>query len=234
MSDLITMMWKEITEFFNNRRSLRVFIIAVLAMGILPAISFAHHQTNYTFDFIRVIYVLFAATIVVAQTAPDLVLHERNGHTLDYLLTTRLPDYSIFGAKVLISSALGYIAAIIALAVQIIATALIGKTGWNLLGLNMPVERLVVFGLTACLCLYVSVIGTFVALRVGEQRAAYMVTIFSVGLLIGPFLVGWLHISTTLQWIAHVTISFAIIAIGLGLLGLRLFRRDMLVLFLQD
>lgn len=90
------------------------------------------------------------------------------------------------------------------------------------------------FGLTAGLSLYVAVVGTFVALRVGEQRAAYMVTIFAVGLLTVPFLVGWLQVSLTIAWLTRAAIVFAGFSILLGLLGLRLFRREMLVLYLQE
>jgi hypothetical protein len=179
-------------------------------------------------------YVLFAAVIVVGNTAPDLVLHERVGHTLDYLLTTRLPDYAIFGAKVLISFAIGYLAAMLALGIQLVATGLIGGAGWHWLSLALPLGRVVIFGISAGLSLYVAVVGTFVALRVGEQRAAYLVSILSVGVLLIPFLVGWVHLSLTLPWVSHAAMILGAVAVFLGLVGLRIFRRDMLVLYLQE
>jgi ABC-type transport system involved in multi-copper enzyme maturation permease subunit len=239
MSDLITMMQKEVAEFFGNRRFLSVFAIAVLAMGVLPALTFARHghaslgHSPLAMIF-RVVYVLFATAVVVAQTAPDLVLHERVGHTLDYLLTTRLPDYAIFGAKVIVSFIVGYLAAMLALVIQLIAAGLVGGSGWHWLFLSLPLGRVVAFGMTADLSLYVAVVGTFVALRVGEQRAAYMVSIFSVGLLIVPFLVGWLHFSLTMAWGTQTAWVFGGFAVALFLLGLRAFRRDLLVLYLQE
>ncbi|TGE31093.1 hypothetical protein [Desulfosporosinus sp. Sb-LF] len=90
------------------------------------------------------------------------------------------------------------------------------------------------FGITAELLLYVAVIGTYVALRIGEQRAAYMATIFAVILLTVPFLAGWLPFSFTMQWVTRTAIIFGVFVIVLGFLGLRLFRRDMLVLYLQE
>lgn len=163
-----------------------------------------------------------------------MVLHERIGHTLDYLLTTRLPDRSIFGAKVLLSSANGYVAAILALAIQLIAVALFSGSGWQWLFLSLPIGRIAAFGISADLSLYVAVIGTFVALRVGEQRAAYMITICAVALLIVPFVIGWLHLSLTTEWVTRAAIVFGAVAIVLCLIGLRLFRRDKLVLYLQE
>ena len=234
MIDLITVMWKEIAEVFGSLRSLRIFAISILVMGILPAFTFAHKSSSPMVTNIRVIYVLFAAAIVVAQTAPDMVLHERIGHTLDYLLTTRLPDHAIFGAKVLVAFAVGYLAAMLALVIQLVSASLLGGSGWQWLFLASPIGRVVAFGITADLCLYVAVIGTFVALRIGEQRAAYMVTIFAVGLLTVPFLAGWFHFSVTMQWMTRVAIVFGVFAIALGFLGLKLFRRDMLVLYLQE
>ncbi len=236
MHDLWTMMEKEFAELRGNRRFLWVFLFAVLAMGVLPSLTFAHHhgQLGAMGTIFLVLYVLFATVIVVANTAPDLVLHERVGHTLDYLLTTRLSDRAIFGAKVATAAIVGYMAAMLAIAVQLVAAAFLSGSGLHWLFLGQPGGRIIAFGVTAGLSLYVAVIGTFVALRVGEQRAAYMVTILSVGLLVVPFLAGWLHLSLTTVWIGHAAEWLGIIALGLGAIGLRLFRRDMLVLYLQE
>lgn len=237
MRDLGSVMWKEIAEFVGNARSLRVFAIAVLAVGILPALSARHGALGDTTELgllFHVLYVLFASAIVVANTAPDLVLHERVGRTFDYLLATRLPDSAIFGGKVLVAAAVGYVAALGAAAVQLATTALLSGSGWNWLFLALPAGRILVFGFTAALALYVAVIGTFVALRVGEQRSAYLVTILSLGVLVLPLALGWIPISLTTAWFGHAAELFGAFAILLGLVGVRLFRRDMLVLYLQE
>ncbi len=238
MSDLTAMMWKEIAEFLGNRRFFLTFSVAVLAMGILPALTFANHQipgmSSPLMAMIRSMYALFAAVVVVAQTAPDLVLHERVGHTLDYLLTTRLSDRAIFAAKVLVASMVGYCAAMVATGVQLVASGLLGGGGFHWLFLVPPIGRVVVFGFAAALSLYVAVIGTFVALRVGEQRAAYMLTLLSIGLLLVPFLAGWLHIQPTMYWMVRAALVFGAFTVALGLFGLSVFRRHMLVLYLQE
>lgn len=240
MGDLTTMMWKETSELFGNRRFSIIFIVAILAMGVLPTLALAKHHgpvidsNSVLLVMLRLAYVLLATAIVVAQTAPDMVLHERVGHTLDYLLTTRLSNYAIFGAKVLVSSVVGYVVALLAVLIQLVATALIGGDGWNWLYLALPIGRVSVFAISAALSLYVSVIGTFVALRVGEQRAAYMVSILAIGLLIVPFLLGWIKFSLTTPWVTHAAIIVGGIAVVLGVIGVRVFRRDMLVLYLRD
>ncbi len=240
MGDLTTMMWKETSELFGNRRFSIVFTVAILAMGVLPTLALAKHHghiiaaNSLLLVMIRLVYVLLATAIVVAQTAPDMVLHERVGHTLDYLLTTRLSNYAIFGAKILVSSLVGYVVALSAVFIQLVVTALIGGGGWNWLYLGLPIGRVSVFAITAALSLYVSVVGTFVALRVGEQRAAYMVSVLAIGLLIVPFLLGWLTFSLTTLWVTHAAIIVGAIGIALAVVGLRVFRRDMLVLYLRD
>ena len=236
MFDLRTMMAKEFAELRGNRRFFWVFLLAVLAMGVISSLTFAHNHGHFGAlgTIFLVLYVLFATVAVGANTAPDLVLHERVGHTLDYLLTTRLSDRVIFGAKVATAFLVGYVAAMLTIGVQLIVVALLGRHGFQWLYLALPGGRIIAFGITAGLSLYVAVIGTFVALRVGEQRAAYVVTLLSVGLLMVPFIAGWLHGSLTTAWIGHAAMGLGAIAAVLGVIGSRLFRRDMLVLYLQE
>ena len=237
MRDLVNVMWKEIAEFLGNQRSLRVFGVAVLIMGVLPTLT---GRTTAVGDAaalrmaIEALYVLFAAAIVVANTAPDLVLHERVGRTLEYLIATRLPDSAIFGGKVLVSAAVGYVAALVAIALQLVANAVLAGHGFSWLYLALPEGRILALGLTADLALYLAVVGTFVALRVGDQRGAYLVTILSLGVVIAPFLLGWVHIALTTAWFAHAAEVFGAVALLLGGLGVLLFRREMLVLYLQE
>lgn len=237
MRDLATVLWKEFAEFVGNSRSLRVFGLAVVLMGVLPTIT-TRHTGNGDTEALRLVigaaYTLFASVIVVANTAPDLVLHERVGRTLDYMLATRLPDGAIFLGKVIMAAALGYVAALVATALQLVFTALLSGGGWSWLFLAAAPGRILVFAMPAALALYVAVVGTFVALRVGEQRSAYLVTVLSIGVLIVPFLLGWLHITLTTVAFAHAAVGLGIFALVLAALGVRLFRREMLVLYLQE
>lgn len=231
------MIHKEILESFGHRRFLAVFALAALLTGVLPALSLAHahsHALGGDLMLFRAIYVLLAAVIVVAQTAPDLVLHERVGRTLDYLLTTRLPDAAIFGSKLVVAAGSGYAAAVLALGVQLVLAALLGHSGWSWLFLALPIGRVAVFGITAGLTVYLAVVGTFVALRIGEQRTAYMATMLSVGVLIAPFALGWLTLTLTATWMSQAALVFGAVAVALALVGLGLLRRERVVLYLQD
>jgi ABC-type Na+ efflux pump permease subunit len=237
VNDVRAMVWKEVAELLGSRRFLWVFMAAVLGMGVLPALSFARQGERaiaVVGVLFLVLYVLFAAVIVVANTAPDLVLHERVGHTLEYLLTTPLSVRAIFGAKIAVAAFVGYVASMLSLGVQLVAVAMLSGKGLHWLFLAQADGRAIAFGVTAGLSLYVAVVGTFVALRIGEQRAAYMVTVFSVGLLIVPFIAGGLHVHLTVNWVSHAALWLGVIAVGLAALGLRIFQREMLVLYLQE
>ncbi len=237
MRDLSTMVWKEIAEFIGNKRALRVFGIAVLIMGIIPTITARHTAIGAAAAIralVEVLYVLFATLIVVANTAPDLVLHERVGRTLDYLLATRLPDSAIFLGKVIVSAATGYLAAMVAIALQLLVYAALVGHGWSWLYLAEPIGRILAFGITAALAVYVSVVGTFVALHVGDQRSAYLVTVLSIGVILAPLLLGWVQIQSTTSWFADAAMIFGAIAILLAAIGVLLFKREMLMLNLQE
>ena len=241
MADLATMLWKEAREFAGNRRFLRYFGIAVLLFGVLPSLEHRAGQSGAAAALSAILglaYVGFSSAIVVAQTAPDLVLHERSGHTLEYLLATRLPDAAIFLGKVLLSAAVGYGTALLTLAVQMLAVNVLhhggAATGWQWGVLASPLGRVLALAGPAALDIYIATVGTFVALRAGDQRAAYMVTMLCVGILVLPFVFGLLPVHATTAWAARTVAELAGLAIVLVAVGIALFRRERLVLYLQE
>lgn len=237
MSDLGTILWKELAEFAGNRRFLRVFGIAVLLFGVLPSLEQARGgaaTAGAVGAVLSLIYAVLSGVIVVAQTAPDLVLHERTGRTLEYLLATRLSDAAIFIGKVLVGATVGYLATLLTVAVQIIALDARSGGAWSWQYLKFAQGRLLVFAAPAALAVYIATIGTFVALRVGDQRAAYMVTMVGVAILALPFALHLLALRFTVAWLVRAIVVLAGLAVVLAALGLRLFKRERLVLYLQE
>jgi ABC-type Na+ efflux pump permease subunit len=172
--------------------------------------------------------------VVVAQAAPDLVLRERTSRTLEYLLATRLPDGAILGGKVLVAAVVGCASGLLNAAVQLVTHHLRAGGPWSWAWLAWPEGRLIALVLTPEIALYLAVVGTFVALRVGDQRAAYMVTMLSLGVLALPLLLQLVPFRFTVSWLwsAAGTLA-AVVAVLLGL-AVRLFRRDRIVLYLQE
>ncbi|HVB10157.1 MAG TPA: hypothetical protein VNM16_07305 [Bacillota bacterium] len=232
MSDFLTVLWKEAAEFVGNRRSLRVFAIAVLFMGILPDIQ-GTKANSATLVLIRVIYVALAAVIVVAQTAPNLVIHEREGHTLETLLATRLPDRAIFAGKVAAAVAYGYGAAMLTMAIQLIVDGVI-RGSWSWSYLAAPIGRWFVFGVPVVLAAYLATVGTFVALRIGDQRSAYLVTMLSLAVIALPFVLGLVTLQASVAWVEQALFTLAVVDALLAAIGVRLFNRERLILYQQE
>lgn len=242
MSGLGTMLWKEIAEFIGNRRSLRVFAMAVLLMGLLPVLETSFHRAGrpgaaaaaaVILPVLGLLYALLASMIVTAQTAPDLVIHERSGHTLEYLLSTRLPHPAILLGKVLFATAVGYGSSLVTVLVQLVAMSVRGG-GWTWAYLVTPQAQILVFAGPVAIALYVATVGTFVALRIGDQRSAYMVTMLCVAALGLPFAFQLVHLTYTAAWLTGAVLVLAALAVVLLLVGIRLLRRELLVLYLQE
>jgi len=227
------MLWKEAAEFVGNRRFLRVFAIAVLLLGLLPTLEAHKGAATGAALLLDVIYVVLSGVIVVAQTAPDLVVRERSGRTLEYLLATRLPEAAIFGGKILIAATVGYLSAMLTVAVQLLSHGLLGGA-WTWSFLALPQGRLIALVLPLVLAVYLSTVGTFVALRVGDQRSAYMVTMLSLVVLALPFLLRLVTIHVTMPWLWEALGVLAAVVAVLVVVGFRLLRREMLVLYLQE
>lgn len=242
MTDLSAMLWKELREFFGNRRNLWMFLVGAVFLGILPGLSNMKGAGPASSDpgvvtllyLVRLFYALLSAVIVVAQVAPDLVLHERVGRTMDYLLATRARTASMFGAKIMVAAAVGYLSALVNVWIQLVAVDLLHGGPWQWLYLASPQGRIIAFAGTASLALYVSVVATFVGLRAGDQRAASMITLPFVGLLAVPLITGWVtpHFSVGFIWGAAGVV--ALLAVILAAIGLKVFQRQRIASYLQE
>jgi hypothetical protein len=236
MTDLATMLWKESREFLGNRRNVRVFAITVLIFGVLPALSTIRSSgpvgAGTVLLVFRLLYSVFALVIVASQVSPDLVLRERVGRTFDWLLATRLPDWAIFSGKVMMSAVVAYVSAIVSLLVQITVLNLRSGQAWSWWYLGLAPGRVLIFAVAAVMAVYMSVIGTFVALRIADQRTAYLVTMLGALIVAVPFLLRWVSPQFTAAWFWEAAGVMLVVDAILMLLGIRLFRRDILVLTL--
>ncbi len=227
------MLRKEASEFLGNVRTLRVFFLVVLISGLLPTLSLEapFHIPNTLRGALSIFYVVVAAVVVVAQTAPDLVIRERAGHTLESLLASRLPDAAIFAGKALTATLMGYAASLLTLAVQLMGAAVRLHT-LRLLYLASPTGRWLALAAPLVIAAYMASVGTFVALRILDQWSAYMITVMSLGAIILPFALHWIPLDVAAPWLRGAVAVLGGVDLILLALGGRLFRRELLVLFL--
>ncbi len=231
--DIGTVLRKEAAEFLGNVRTLRVFFLVVLISGVLPSLSVEvpFNIPHSLRGALSIFYVVVAAVVVVAQTAPDLVIRERAGHTLESLLASRLPDTAIFVGKALTAALMGYAASLLTLIVQLGGSAVrLHMVHW--LYLSSPTGRWLALAAPSVIAAYMAAVGTFVALRILDQWSAYMITVMSLGLIVLPFAMRWISLDVAAPWLRGAVLVMAAVDIGLLAAGARLFRRERLVLSL--
>ncbi len=98
--DVATVVWKEIRELVqlepHNRRGLYRIGMIVLILGVLYPLQMG---PAFVRSWAGGAFVAFAATFQVAGLVPDTFAGERERHTLETLLATRLPDLAILLGK---------------------------------------------------------------------------------------------------------------------------------------
>jgi ABC-2 type transport system permease protein len=102
MSDLRTMIWKESKDFLlsgglsNLIRPLMIFGV----LGIVMPLSFTRHWINL--DPAPVLIILYTPFVFVTSFIGDAIAGERERHTLETLLASRISDRSILFGKLLV------------------------------------------------------------------------------------------------------------------------------------
>lgn len=103
MTDIVTIVAKELNEYWKARGSLRARLIAFLPLLIIFGIYFPLQQREMwtAAPFVPGVYFMWLPFFLAGGTAADSFAGERERHTLETLLATRLSDRDIFLGKVL-------------------------------------------------------------------------------------------------------------------------------------
>lgn len=104
MKDILTVLWKEGIEFLHMRGSARstflTMIFPLLILGILFPLQFGRHWVASPASLIVWIWIPF---ILTSSMIADSIAGEKERHTLETLLASRLPDRAILFGKLLAS-----------------------------------------------------------------------------------------------------------------------------------
>jgi ABC-2 type transport system permease protein len=171
ISDILTIAWKEWREFkdqlFNLKRGGLSAMTVVFMLGIVSPLLMG---ITWISSPLMLAYWPILAGSMVSTLIADSIAGERERHTLETLLATRLPDSAILIGKVVAAVIYGYVFAFMNIIV-----------GWIVLNLRfhdhgptwMPGaqfgELVILIGLN---CLFLSGIGVFVSLRASSVRQA--------------------------------------------------------------
>ncbi len=235
MSDIMTMLWKEAKDvlFQGGWRSLIRPLIVIGIMGIYLPLQLGSQWIDLTP--LGMLLLLWIPFFVIISFIGDVIAGERERHTLETLLASRMPDRAILLGKVLAVVFYAWGMGVISLLLGLVLVNMFRTQGdWVLYPLDLFVDALV-------LILLVSVLGasagTLISMRVATVRQAQQ--ILSVGTIVFVFGIVFVlkaipaNVFSSLTYAQFLLITMAFIAVlDAILLGLSLvsFQRSRLIL----
>ncbi len=243
MNDILTIVSKELKEFWQTRSSSRSFLLSYLPILLIFGVFLPLQERDLWIQGpLAGIFSMVLPFVLAGGAVADSFAGERERHTLETLLATRLSDRDIFLGKVLavVIYSVSYVWACMLLS---LITLNITKGSGAFFVYSGSILITIVVG-SILVSLLTAAIGVFVSLRAPTVRAAAQV--FSLVTLIlfvgGPFLLGALPDSAKL-WIertfsaANTTVigivaALAVLAVDMVLLaiGIARFQRKRLIL----
>jgi len=170
-NDILTIMWKESKGLFrysdNRWRGLLTLITPVVMFGVVLPIQLSDEWLT---GFWSIIVAFFTPIILISTTIAESFAGERERHTLETLLASRLPNRAILFGKILTSILFGWGMTFLLLCVSlIVANLMIGGEGFqmyqaNILWMNIC-GSLLVAG-------FVSGLGIVISLRSATVQSA--------------------------------------------------------------
>ena len=171
IGDIGTVVWKEWREFRDSllsfrRGGLSALILAII-LGVVTPIQMAEEWITSP---LMIVYWVFIATSMVSSLIADSVAGERERHTLETLLASRLPDSAILMGKMIAAVMYGVGFAVVNLIVGWISVNAAHSDGTLLLFTR---ERLfLILGFTALGSAFVAGVGVFISLRATTVKQA--------------------------------------------------------------
>src|SRR5947209_11747403 len=183
MSDILTMLWKESKDvlFQGGWRSLIRPLIVVGIMGIYLPLQLGPQWVDLTP--LGMILLLWIPFFVIISFIGDVIAGERERHTLETLLASRMPDRAILLGKVVTTVLYAWGMGVLSILLGLVLVDLFRTQGhWMFYPLDLFVDPL-------ALSLLVGVLGAsagvLISLRVSTVRQAQQ--ILSVGTIVFVF-----------------------------------------------
>jgi len=138
-NDILTIVWKEgkgLFRYSDNRwRGLITLITPVVMFGVILPIQLSDEWLT---GFWSIIVAFFTPIILIATTIAESFAGERERHTLETLLASRLPDRAILFGKILTSILFGWGMTFLLLCVSlVVANLMIGGDGFQMYQANI-------------------------------------------------------------------------------------------------
>jgi ABC-2 type transport system permease protein len=247
ISDLWTVMWKEWKELLVQRGSLRGGLLSLLVVvaffSVIPPLQIGS-------DWVDSPVVLFlsgwVSFLLVSSIVADSFAGERERHTLETLLASRLPDRAILLGKVCMAVSYGSGLMLLVLVLGLLTVNL--ASGHGILLFYQGIIGLGSVGLSLLGALLAASAGVLVSLRAptvlqAQQTlsfAAILLPLILYGLVLGSrilsiewpvYLMTAIASSSMTEIVVIVMVALGLLDIGLMALALVRFQRSQLILY---
>ena len=184
MNDILTVMWKERKGLFRYKGSRTRFLLVLLTPVILAVVMPWQWGAEWVEEIPTVILAALIPMILVGVTIPDSFAGERERHTLETLLASRLSDRAILFGKVAVSVALGWGVTLVVLLLSLITVNIAHWDGKLLL--YPPVIAWGNLALSLLMAVLVAGMGILVSLRAEtvQQAAQTLMALFVVPIIL--------------------------------------------------
>jgi ABC-2 type transport system permease protein len=184
LSDILSVVWKERKSQFRVRGSRLRFMMMLFSPLLLGTIFPITWGPDWLAELPPLVIATITSVILVAVMVPESIAGERERHTLETLLASRLPDRAILVGKLLVPVAFGWSAAILA---NLCSLIVVNVAHWQgeFLFFTAPIA-LGSLALSLLMALLTAGAGVFVSLRAATAQEASQILTFAI--LIPPML----------------------------------------------
>lgn len=186
MSDVLTVMWKELHELFLQRGTRRGTLTSVGLMLFLFGMIIPFQMGRDWVDTPRgLIYLCWIPFMMVNNVIADSFAGERERHTLETLLASRLSDLSILLGKIATAVIYGWGTSLLGMLLALVTVNVFRSNGELLLyplayALGVPLVSFVIAGLAAGIGVLVSLHASTVRQAQQTVGTAFIVVILVV------------------------------------------------------
>jgi ABC-2 type transport system permease protein len=176
--DILSVVWKERKSQFRVRGSRLRFLMMLFSPLLLGTIFPITWGPKWLAELPPLVVATITSVILVAVTVPESIAGERERHTLETLLASRLPDRAILLGKLLVPVAVGVGAALLA---NLCSLIVVNVAHWQgeILFFSPPIA-LGSLALSFLMALLTAGAGVFVSLKVATAQEAAQILTFAI------------------------------------------------------
>ena len=235
MSDILTMVWKESRDVFfqGGWKWLIRPLIVVALIGVYIPLQFGPQWADLTP--LGMLLLLWVPFYVIISFIGDIIAGERERHTLETLLASRMPDRAILLGKVVTSVLYGSGMSVLSLLVGLLVVDLFRTGGnWLFYPLDLFIDAIILSFLVSLLG---ASAGVLVSLRVSTARQAQQILsigtilfVFGSVLALGAIPTNLVSLLTYPQFLLIVMVVITVLDAILLALSVLSFQRSRLIL----